>query len=163
MDKYDALFNKLLKPNSHSVGVMNLVNKYYPAFARKVLENNPVMRMMAMYGLCSMDILIYPICGHCETLAAYSSYARKENGQVIMKPNGKPMGICTCWKCGRDTANPITFKEWCLMELKKKAPESIGEELDIAVDTFAEKIQMDAERMYNIAKAKDKEKLNVQS
>jgi hypothetical protein len=161
MDKYDALFNKLLQPNSHSVGVMKLINKYYPSFAKKVLENNPVMRMMAMYGLCSMDILVYPICNHCETLAAYSNYARKENGQVIIKPDGKPMGICTCWKCGRDTANPITFKEWCMMELKRKAPETLDSDLDFATDAFAERCMADAERLYN--KKKTEEKLNVQS
>ena len=63
MDKHSAMANKLLQPNPHATGVMKLLNEYYPSFAKKVLYRNPVMKGMAMFGMCSMDILMYPICG----------------------------------------------------------------------------------------------------
>ena len=73
----------------------------------------------------------------------------------MRKPDGSPAGVCTCWKCGFTTVNPITFKDWCLLELKKKAPENIGDSLELAVDAIAERCMADAERLYQQASKKE--------
>jgi hypothetical protein len=147
LDKYEALQNKLIQPNAHSIGVLRLVEGYYPAFARKILERNPVMNALVMNNLCSMDILYYPICGHCETLAAWSRYIRNEDGTT-----GKR---CTCWKCGVHTDNPILLKDWCLLELKKRAPQDIEESLEFAVDVITQRCMVDADRIYRNALVKE--------
>ena len=155
MKRYDAMQNVLLQPNARTLGVMKLIDSYYPAFAKKVFDRNPLMEKLAMANFTSMDILLYPICGHCETLAAFSSTVKKGDGTPLLKPNGLPIAICTCFKCGRTTIDPITFRDWCLLELKKRAPEDIGESLDSAVDLIAEKCVADAERIYMKAKKKE--------
>jgi hypothetical protein len=153
--KFDAMANVLAKPNSHAMGVMKLIDSYYPAMAKKVFERNPVVEAMAMSGFCSMDILIYPVCGHCETLALYHHYAKNPDGTPARDEDGRPIGVCKCKKCGKETVNPVKFFDWCMMELKKRAPEDIAESLVLAVDIIAERAIQDAKRVYRIISAKE--------
>ena len=161
MQRYNALENVLSQPNSHAMGVMKLLDQYYPALAKKVFEGNPLMEVMVKANFCSMDILVYPMCGRCESLAAYFKYASTPDGKPLKDKFGKTVGVCKCRKCGAETIAPISFYEWCLMELKKKAPEDIGTELIMAVDIVAERLMTDAKRIY--ARAYEKEKNYDQS
>lgn len=155
MDKFDAMGNILMQPSSRAMGVMKLLNKHYPAFARKVFYRNPLIEKMAMSSFCSMDILMYPICGHCETLAAYCRYAQNAQGLPLRNEDGKPIGVCRCLKCGRETVNPITFYEWCMLELKKRAPDTIGMDLATVVDIIAERGLESARKAYRKVKVKE--------
>lgn len=147
--RYDAMNNVLLQPNAHSMGVKNILKKYYPAFAEKVFGGNSFVAQLAMTGLISYDILKNPVCGKCEALAAYIDTARNEDGSFMLKLDGSKIGICKCLKCGSKTFDPITFEDWCLMELKKKAP-NIGEaELRLAVDSIAQKCVEEAKQYLN--------------
>jgi len=130
-EKYNALFNTFKQPDPHSFGVFKMLQDFYPEFAEKIFDDNKVMERIVMYGHNSMDILQYPICGHCETLAAYDGYGHKY---------GKLVKRCTCFKCGHSTNDPVIFRTWILDELKKKAPADIAESLDYAVDMVAEKM-----------------------
>lgn len=161
MERYNAMQNVLAQPNARTLGVMKLIDSYYPAFAKKVFEGNPLMEALAMANFSSMDILLYPICGHCETLAAYCAYAKNPDGTTARRPDGKGIGICKCLKCGHETLNPITFYEWCLLELKRKSPEDINLDLMIAVDLVAQRAMADAKRIF--VSAQEKEKYYVQS
>ena len=156
MQRYDALTRVLTQPNSHSVGVMKLIADYYPSFAKRVFHKNPLMEKMAMANFSSMDILLYPICGRCESLAAYCRYAMTPEGLTIRDEFGKGIGVCRCFRCGSETVNPITFYEWCLMELKKKAPITLEDDLLFAVDVVAERLMNDAKRIYVSAREKEK-------
>jgi hypothetical protein len=147
LDKYEALQNKLIQPNAHSIGVLKLIDGYYPAFAIKILEKNPVLRALTEKNLCNMDILYYPICDHCETLALWSGY--------VLNPDNTIGKECTCKKCGMETTNPITLKDWILMELKKRAPQDIEESLVFAVDIVAQRCMADADRIYRNALVKE--------
>lgn len=155
LNKFNALGDILSKPNSHSIGVMKLIDKHYPAFAKKVFHKNPLMEKMAMANFCSMDILMYPICGRCETLAAYFRYAQNPDGTPMRKPDGMAVGVCKCLKCGAETVAPISFYDWCMMELKKKAPESIGMDLTTIVDVIAERGLAQAKKRYERFKVKE--------
>ena len=140
LDKYQTLQMKLLQPNAQSIGVVKLIDKYYPSFAKKILERNPLMQALVSNNLCTMHILHYPICGSCETLALWNGYVENQDGTL-----GK---TCKCWKCGVTTNNPIRLRDFCLTELKKKAPENIGDSLDIAIDIIAQRSIADADRIY---------------
>ena len=153
-NKYAAFNNVLGQKNSHSVGVMKLLKEYYPAFAKKIFDRNPLMEKLAMANFCTMDILLYPICGHCETLAAYSRYAQNPDGTPMRTLDGDPVGVCTCLKCGKETVNPITFMDWCMMELKKRAPQEIDISLVAATDLLAERLLNDAKKIYISEKEK---------
>jgi hypothetical protein len=148
MDRWDAMTNVLMQPNAHSIGVMKLLKNYYPAFAKKVFEGNPLMEKLSMIGVSSFDILRYPVCGHCETLAAFISYAHNADGTQIFKKDGSKVGVCRCFKCGSVTVDPITFYDWCLLELKKKAPATIDTDLPLAVDLIAEKCVKQAKNLF---------------
>ena len=156
MERYDALANVLASPNSHAMGVMKLLKEYYPSFAKKVFQNNPFMEKMVMSSYSSMDILRHPICNRCEALAAYIRYATNPDGTTITKENGKKVGVCKCLRCGSETIDPITFYEWCLMELKKKAPAHIATDLVMVVDEVAEKLMQDAKRVYISTREKER-------
>lgn len=160
MDKWSAMANKLLQPNSHAIGVLKILDQYYPAFAKKVLYRNPVVEKAVMSRMIDFDILKYPICNHCETLALWNRYYQNPDGSNVFKADGTKVAVARCWKCGKDSINPVTFREWCLMELKKRAPENIGDSLDFAVDAIAERCMADAERLYQKAQ---KEATDVQS
>ena len=156
MQRYDALSNVLKQPNSHAVGVMKLINEYYPSFAKRVFYRNPLMEKIVMANFSSVDILVYPICGKCESLAAFYRYAQTPEGVPVLKPDGRNIGVCKCFRCGSETVDPITFNEWCLMEMKKKAPSTFETDLLFAVDMVAEKLIQDAKRVYVTAREKEK-------
>ena len=160
LKRYGAMQNMLMQPNSHAFGVMNVLKTYYPNFAKKVFQNNPLMEKMAMANFSSMDILVYPVCGKCEALAAYCRYAQDPLGQTIRDEYGRGIGVCRSLKCGAETVDPVTFYDWCLMELKKKAPEDVGMELLFAVDLVADQLMRDAKKQY--VQASEKEKSYVQ-
>jgi hypothetical protein len=88
------------------------------------------MQKLVMSGYNCMDILDYPICGKCETLAAYDGYGLKDGKHVLR---------CTCMdeKCGHSTLNPPTLRQWVKWELKKKVDDEWFEALDYAVDAIA--------------------------
>lgn len=161
LTRYDAMTNITKMPNSHAMGVMKLIDSYYPAFAKKIFQKNPLMEKIVMANFSTMDILIYPICGKCEALAAYCRYQQNPDGTNVFDKEGKKVGVCRCLKCGSETIGPITFYDWCLMELKKKAPKDIESELIFAVDVVAERAMQDAKRIY--VQAKEREKFYVES
>ncbi len=127
-DAHKVVFNSFAMPDDHSYGVYKALMEIYPNFAKKLFENNELMYKIVMTGYNPMDILEYPICGRCETLAVYDGVALKD-GRYVSK--------CTCFRCGISTVKPITLKEWITMELKKKAPPDFTEYLDYAVDMTA--------------------------
>lgn len=131
-----AVFNSFALPDEKSFGVYKALNDVYPSFAEKLFENNDLMRKIVMSGYNPMDILDYPICGRCETLAAYNGYSVK---------NGKRYSKCTCMRqgCGHTTINPVTLRVWMKDELKKKVPPEYIDTIEYAVDGIAAKmIQM---------------------
>lgn len=131
-----AIFSSFAMPDEKSFGVYKALNDVYPAFAEKLFENNDLMRKIVMSGYNPMDILDYPVCGKCETLAAY-------NGYVVIK--GKRYSKCTCLRqgCGHTTNNPVTLRAWMKDELKKKAPPEYIDTIEFAIDGIAAKmIQM---------------------
>ena len=130
-EKRNAIIRSFSNPNPDSIGIFKMVNDTYPAFAKKIFENNEFMQNIVLSGYSPMHILDYPICGRCETLAAYSGYAKK---------NGRAVSVCSCFAkgCGANTTDPITFRQWLIMELKKKAPPSFAENIEFSVDTAAQ-------------------------
>lgn len=131
-----AVFNSFTLPDEKSFGVYKALNDVYPALAKKLFENNELMRRLVMYGYNPMDILDYPVCGKCETLAVYNGYTVK---------NGRRYPKCTCVRedCGHTTVNPVTLRMWIKDELKKKAPPEYMDTIEMAIDGIAAKmIQM---------------------
>lgn len=126
-----VLANANYLPDEHSVGVYKMLMEVYPAFAKKLFENNELMKRLVMTGMNPMQILDYPICGKCETMALFNGYG-KRGGRVYEQ--------CTCVanKCGHTTVNPITLREWIKIELKHKAPADFIEAIEYAVDTIAQ-------------------------
>lgn len=125
-----AMYKSLLNDDPRSRGVYNALMEVYPAFAKKIFQDNKLMELLVMRGGNPMLILNYPICGKCETLAL---------PHTPIKQNGKSIPRCGCVseKCGAITKNPILFREWLIMELKRKVPkESIPLVLN-AVDIIA--------------------------
>jgi hypothetical protein len=161
MKRYDAMQNFLNQPNARTLGVMKLIDSYYPAFAKKLFEGNPLIEKMASANFCSKDFVLYPVCGHCEALAAYYRYAKNKDGTPARKKDGKAIGVCKCLKCGGETIDPITLYEWCAIELKNKAPEDVRLDLLVVVDLIAERMSSDARRI--LVSAVEKEKYYVQS
>lgn len=138
LKRYQAMTNLLMQPNSRTIGVIKLIDKYYPALAKKVTEGNPIMELFVNSGFNTMDILMFPMCGHCESLAAFSGGAELKRGRYVP--------VCTCYKCGKSTVDPMLMKQWCIEEIKKRAPESIAQDLMTVVDVMADKM---------VSKAKD--------
>jgi hypothetical protein len=145
--RFDTLSNIITARNSHAEGVMKLLNEYYPSFARKIFEGNPLVEKFVRANFTTLDILLHPVCGRCETIALFSG------GRIL--ENGSQVKVATCPKCGMDTVNPITLLEWCLMELKRKAPETIESDLILATDIVAERLVTDMKRIYAITKEKE--------
>jgi hypothetical protein len=117
-----AILNSFSNPNPESYGVFRMIDEVYPAFAKKIFQNNDFMKQVVMSGYSPMHILDYPICGRCETFAAYSG-----------------VNQCSCFGkgCGATTVNPITFRQWLIMEMKRKAPPSFADNIEFAVDAAA--------------------------
>ena len=126
----NAILQSFSNGNPESIGVFKMIDDVYPAFAKKIFQNNDFMKQIVMSGYSPMHILDYPICGRCETFAALSGFAMK---------NGKHVSVCSCFAkgCGANTIDPITFRQWLIMELKRKAPPSFAENIEFAVDTAA--------------------------
>ena len=120
-------------PDERSFGVFKMLSDVYPAFSKKVLEGNELMQRLVMTGMNPMDIMDYPICGKCETLAPYSGIALQYNKRVRK---------CTCVKpgCGATTVNPVTFRRWIKDEMKSKAPPEFIDALEVAVDVIAQRM-----------------------
>lgn len=117
-------------PDEHSYGVYKMLQDVYPAFAAKLFQGNDIMQRLVMSGYNCMDILDYPICGKCETLAAFDGYGLKDGRRVLR---------CTCMreKCGHSTLNPITLRDWVKYELKKKVDDEYFEAIEVAIDQIA--------------------------
>lgn len=133
MDKatiYQAMAMGLNAPDERSMGVYKMLMDVYPAFSKKLFERNELMNHLVMTGNNPMDILEYPICGSCETLALW-------NG--VIKQGDRYYNKCTCIAsgCGHTTIRPITLREWIHMELKKKAPKEFIEAIEFCVDGIA--------------------------
>lgn len=130
-DASKVIANANYLPDEHSVGVFKMLMEVYPAFARKLFENNVLMEKLVMSGMNPMSILEYPICGKCETLALPDGYGKK-GGRLY------PRCTCIAKRCGASTINPISLREWISIELKSKAPTEFIEAIEYAVDTIAE-------------------------
>lgn len=128
-----AMFQSFALPDEHSFGVFKALNEVYPAFAKKLFEGNQFMSRLIMYGYNPMDILDYPVCGKCESLAIFNGYA------TVGK---KKYPRCTCVKpgCGANTNNPISLRTWIRDELKHKAPPEFFEAIETAIDGIAAKM-----------------------
>lgn len=136
---YKAMFNMFAQNDPHSFAVLKMLQDLYPAFGKKIFEGNPFMMKLVLSGMNPMDMLEYPVCGKCETLAAWTDSKRTKHG--IVRYCG-----CMADKCGAITKNPITLKTWLKEELKKKAPPDIAEQAEIAVDRVAETMCRMAEK-----------------
>ena len=146
-DAHRAMFNTFLQPDPHSMGLLKLLQELYPSFAKRIFQRNPFMQKVVMSNLNPMDIMEYPICGKCETLAAWSG---------VVEKNGKLYQKCTCFAegCGHTTVNPITMRQWMMEELKHKAPPDIAEIAEIAVDVVSQKMMRMALHDYEKAVGK---------
>lgn len=131
--------------DAHSSGVMRMLEEVYPAFCKKIFENNNAMRQLVMHRHSPLEILEYPVCGKCESLALPD--ARREK-------DGKMVPVCTCIKegCGATTVNPPTLKEWIAYECKKRAPLGFANALEYAIDDVA--YSMFAKYLREVADAK---------
>ncbi len=117
-------------PDPRSYGVYRMIQEIYPALAKKMFENSELMRKLVMTQYNPMDILDYPVCGKCESIAAWNGLAKK-NGKLVRK--------CTCVAdgCHASTADPPTFRTWLMYEIKKKAPADFAEVAEYIVDGMA--------------------------
>lgn len=129
-DAHIALFNTFGKEDPHSVGLAKLLNELYPKFAKQLFHRNPFMERLVKSNFNPMEMLDYPICGKCETLAAPTDPIIK-NGRVIQRCG------CMAEGCGAITNSPVTLRTWMIDELKHKAPADIAEIAEIAVDYTA--------------------------
>ena len=129
-DIYKSMSASLAIPDEHSMGVFKMLQDVYPAFSAKLFQGNELMQILVMSGNNPMEILDYPICGRCETLAPYNGIGIK-NGRRVLK--------CTCMaeKCGATTLEPVTLREWIRDELKKKVKEDWYEVIEVALDQIA--------------------------
>ena len=127
---YEAMRKVFENPDPRSYGVYRMIQEIYPALAKKMFENSELMRKLVMTQYNPMDILDYPVCGKCESIAAWNGLARK-NGKLVRK--------CTCVAdgCHASTADPPTFRTWLVYEMKKKAPADFAEVAEYIVDGMA--------------------------
>jgi hypothetical protein len=125
-----VMANANFLPDEHSHGVYKMLMDVYPAFAKKLFQNNYFMQKLVMSGMTPMQILDYPVCGKCETLALYNDYGFKD---------GRWVSQCTCVAkgCGQTTINPVTLRDWIKDELKHKAPPDFMEVIEYAIDAIA--------------------------
>jgi hypothetical protein len=138
------MMNIFAQPDPHANGVMGMLENLYPAFAKKIFQGNEIMRRIVLSGFSPLDILEYPICGRCETPAAWNGMAMKD-GALVQK--------CTCLreKCGAHTLAPIVFKDWMADELRRKAPPEIAEVAENVVSALAASMMQMAIRQYTQA------------
>lgn len=129
-DAHNTILNSFKMPDERSFGVYNLLKELYPAFAKKLFENNVLMHNLVMSNLNGMDILEYPICGKCETISAWDKNVFR---------NGRWYKTCHCVAkgCGAVTVSPPTLRDWIRDEFKKKASPEVLESLEYVVDSTA--------------------------
>lgn len=121
---YNAMYDTFKTADAHSIGVLNMLNEVYPALAKKIFDNRRLLGKLIQTNLNPMDVLEYPMCSACEGLAF-------PHDDVWRKGKLHKSGMCDC---GRLTIDPIPFREWLYMELKRKAPEGFVENLQYVVD-----------------------------
>lgn len=124
---HNALFDSFNLKDPRSFAVMQFIEEVYPAFAEKLFNNNYFMEMLVTSQYNPMDILDYPVCGRCETLAAWDRHGVKD---------GRRYRACSCFAkgCGHRTINPVTLRYWMRDELKSKAPPLMMERVEDMVD-----------------------------
>lgn len=152
---HQAMFNSFKNKDPHTEGVYQMLDQMYPAFRKKVFEGSGFIGWLVRSGYDATDVLEYPICGRCESLAALDGYALKD---------GRYVNRCSCMKCGHTTINPVSFREWIADELRHKAPqkflEQLDDALDFAVDITAQQMMAKAEhelkQMMGMESAKNK-------
>jgi hypothetical protein len=129
-NEYNAMLQTFTTADDRSYGVFNMLQDVYPAFAQKLFQGNDIMQRIVMSGFNPMDILDYPICGKCETLAPFDGYGIKY---------GKTVNRCTCMseKCGHSTLDPVTLRDWMKYEMKKKVDPEFFEAIEVAIDMIA--------------------------
>ena len=133
-DSHRAMANRFKQADAHALGVLKMLDDVYPAFAKKLLENASFMKNIVLSGLSPIDILDYPVCGRCESLAAWDGSVLKD--RVYTK-------ACSCFKCGHKTIGPVVFRDWMIDELRHRAPPEIAETAEYVVDIVAlQSIQM---------------------
>lgn len=147
-----AMLKSFEMPDERSFGVFKMLNDVYPAFAKQLFQNNALMERLVMSGHNPMDILDYPICGKCETLAPYSGYVIRNN-KYIQK--------CTCVadKCGATTVNPITLRDWIKYEMKKRVSEDFYEAIEVAIDQIAFTMLQKYQSMISMEKQKENKQI----
>lgn len=138
-EAHDALKEVFTSGDPHSLGLLNLLRDLYPKFEKHIFRNNRMMELVVKSGYNPMNILEYPICGHCETIASPNTPVVKD---------GKVHERCTCFVCGQHTIDPINMKQWMMEELKNKAPKEIAEIAEVATDVVAMKMMTMALRKY---------------
>lgn len=127
----------------HSLGLLNLLRDIYPAFEKRLFQNNRFMEILVKSGYNPMDIMDYPVCGSCETLAPWDTpYVDKQ---------GIEHKRCTCMAtgCGKSTIDPITTRQWIQEELKHKAPPDIAMIAEFATDVVAARMMRLAYQKYD--------------
>jgi hypothetical protein len=129
--EYRRLLQKtFMNPDPASLGVYKALDEVYPAFAKKIFENNELMKRLVLSGTNPINILTYPVCGKCETLALPTTSIERGGKKI-------PRCGCVAKGCGHITVNPVTFRDWLRYELKRKMPESVIVGIETAVDNIA--------------------------
>lgn len=138
---HEAMANVFAQADPHSMGVLKSLMDIYPAFAEKLFHNNKMMQTLVLSNMNPMDILDYPICGRCETLAA---------GYGTTMKDGQRVKQCKCLveSCGAVTPNPITLREWIFYETKRKVSPEYHAALPYIVDRLAMIYMQKAEKEY---------------
>ena len=157
-DLRKAMHRTTQMPDERSLGVYKLINEIYPALAEKIFQGNKLMKSLIMGGMNPMDIMEYPVCGKCESFAAYCDPVKKD---------GKLVKACACVRkgCGAVTPNPVEFREWLLYELKKKADPKVLAQFDTVVDRIAMNMALtaQAELLREIEMVREKQRQQMQA
>lgn len=149
-DVYRLKAMELAMADPHSMGVHKALQEVYPALAKKLFEGNKLMEVLVMSGRNMADIMTYPICGKCETLALWSGWKQ-----------------CTCTRtgCNSTTKNPPTLRDWLKYEMRKKMTAEQLEYLDIKIDMIADsmlrKFKHECRQAYEQHNAVAREKMLV--
>jgi hypothetical protein len=127
---HSAMADLFTQKDPHSMGVYKALMDVYPALAKKLFHNNKMMQDLVTSNMNPINILSYPVCGRCETLALWDGRTTKD---------GKRVRKCTCTAigCGATTVNPVTFKEWIQYELMKRVPKEFIDALPFMIDDIA--------------------------
>jgi len=138
---YAALRKTFENPDPRSYGVFKMIQEIYPALASKIFSRSDLMEKLVMTKYNPLDIMDYPVCGKCETLALWNGTAKK-NGKIVRR--------CTCVGdgCGASTIDPPTFRDWLIYEIKHKAPPDVAETAEFIVDIMALRLLGQATRDY---------------